>query len=1810
MKIKHGEKKIEFNLILMTLLISSIILSSNIISIPQANSILYIPKNNLSENKFNQIQISSSDSLQEKNPTNSNLADPELKIDSRLLPKLDQPVLYENYVKLIIVFNPKATSLPQYPKEVHIITQFELFKGQKIECPIGLVHVIAEFPEIRNIWLDTPYKLNPYQDIDVGKVIRSASDSNLDPNFANFTKEIHAPELWNQGYNGSSVVIAVLDTGVDITGSGGGDLDDFDDNSGRTKFLGSVSMVPDEPLYYSDLNGRGTFHAGIACGTGNLNKSYIGVAPGAYYLNVKIYDSLGITYWSFIISGIEWAVSHGADIILFANTIPGLYIDPVCQSINTAVDRGVSVIAPVGDDGPGYMSVNTPGQALKAIRIGTYDSFTNDVWTSSSRGPTFDFARGPDIVAPGVNLIGPRAQLISDQSLDLVKNLASSTGIQTESTNMLWEMMDKNFDAISSTLETFPKSTYGEPLSYNGNYTRASGTGPAAAVVAGAVAILLSAFPMVTPALIHQSIMETATPIHIEQDLNSEGKGLINVEAAFNWLDKYFQTHQDQLSPTSAPLLYPGIVSTKNISIYGDGTLPSNYYQGIQTYDISGVMSSQGMMDMIISTNSSVNPNSNVTMENLTAIHLPLNQFGLCFSLNSSSSEFHWFSEFNVIREMHQCINNIYYADGYKRYSSILELKGLYTVMNLETWSYFGDYSNQSVHINFTNPLTGEPIQSDYDLQQLENVQRVNAFKISFHFINARSDGLIFNNLSLLSYFKADLFLNEDGELANLEENQSLNSLANFTYDDTVGYDESSQILFVSDQNNSTDYVRSDNYASMGFQSLDHNISAYTLGESIRLLANLTVSYEKASDWNYNTQLNASLAGEGHSDPGFAGLYSLGSLAYGTSTTFTGALSLGQSNTTAGAIQSMKDQVSYLKLNVTNYNVTDLMILSSNFSRITEKDQKYDSKVLFMNIGNQIVDNSQLGFIVNRSNSPDQYHIQSAIFNLHNIQPFKLYEMNASWVPLSTGIFVVGWVIGDLDQIMEGMYTSYSDIQIANPFELAQNLGDVNLLSNVLARTVFVVDGSFYEQQKYSLFTAFPDKLDQNPMKIYAPMDYAIYNLTVFAIHPMADIHILCDGIGSNLAVFLDPKLNLSSQNPFSKISIRNLDSYTSIPFIIFGNPLTPPGIINFNITFSRVNENGQLYVFYRIPVELHFSANRGRIWFDCVHLNMFVSPNIVGSGSLDSFFYTNDQADQNETPISTIPGFNQTFGNFNDIDSMQLDTSQGFDITQFFDLNERLDTTWGNFFKLRDLWAQPESNHGKGASLFTIFPFITLNLTQIIDLNALSASNTVTNVNNSNNTNNTGGMGMGMGMENPIQMQNLTWNNFSTSNLIPPSTFLGKTLGNYSFTSEIQTTNTINHDLLQFFDGLVINDPEQGFLPKEISDIQNWVNAGGTLYVWAEDAHHSNLTSLNSLLQPFSLQIANNSFFSYKDHKDLQNQDGYYHLNLTISDKINPAHLFDDADQSIHEIVMKDPVEILSLDKSKSTILGKGIIGDKGVIGVSYSGKGRVVVIGDNDLFKENLLDAGNNSLFAQQILRWGQENYYDFKISVSPSTIAMGDQGFADIQLKNYKNATTKGYLSQGLFFVGTYFYENGSMINASLYGIQLPLLPVFRTQEGHYSLWLDSAWCPDLGSYYILVQIDHPVGVSECMYIHFDIVQGLSIEPVQRYEAPPPSYPAYIDQIGIYSIVFMGFLIWFYRTQKNKTRLKITPLKGDYLNIAKTKLNEGRTQFKLMLRGLENQEVEDIEKIRFLLTHQTQLKKFFKDLKKFGENIGEHI
>ncbi|HNW77978.1 MAG TPA: S8 family serine peptidase, partial [Candidatus Competibacteraceae bacterium] len=125
-----------------------------------------------------------------------------------------------------------------------------------------------------------------------------------DPNYASawHLPKIQAPTAWDNS-QGSGVIIAILDTGVDASHP------DLAGNlvAGWNPVSGNTDT--------SDVYGHGTKVAGSAAAMANNGVGVVGVAGSARIMPIRITnDPTGYAYWSNIANGLTWAADHGAQV--------------------------------------------------------------------------------------------------------------------------------------------------------------------------------------------------------------------------------------------------------------------------------------------------------------------------------------------------------------------------------------------------------------------------------------------------------------------------------------------------------------------------------------------------------------------------------------------------------------------------------------------------------------------------------------------------------------------------------------------------------------------------------------------------------------------------------------------------------------------------------------------------------------------------------------------------------------------------------------------------------------------------------------------------------------------------------------------------------------------------------------------------------------------------------------------------------------------------------------------------------------------------------------------------------------------------------------------------------------------------------------------------------------------------------------------------------------------------------------------------------------------------------------------------------
>ena len=95
----------------------------------------------------------------------------------------------------------------------------------------------------------------------------------------------------------------------------------------------------DDENSITDYNGHGTHVAGIAAGSGSKNSLYIGIAPGAKLIILKVGSTYGEITLSALLAAIDTAIEHDADVISMSLGFSSGDPDNI---ISLAVDKAVA----------------------------------------------------------------------------------------------------------------------------------------------------------------------------------------------------------------------------------------------------------------------------------------------------------------------------------------------------------------------------------------------------------------------------------------------------------------------------------------------------------------------------------------------------------------------------------------------------------------------------------------------------------------------------------------------------------------------------------------------------------------------------------------------------------------------------------------------------------------------------------------------------------------------------------------------------------------------------------------------------------------------------------------------------------------------------------------------------------------------------------------------------------------------------------------------------------------------------------------------------------------------------------------------------------------------------------------------------------------------------------------------------------------------------------------------------------------------------------------------------------------------------
>ncbi|GAA2159168.1 S8 family serine peptidase [Humibacillus xanthopallidus] len=305
------------------------------------------------------------------------------------------------------------------------------------------------------------------------------ASSPVEPNIAT----VGAPALWQGDVRGSGVVVATLDSGVDASHPDLGPRW----RGGTNSWFDPFGQHPGTPV---DLSGHGTATMGLIVG-GDAGGTSIGMAPGARWIAARIFNDAGASSATAVHQAFQWVLDPDRDPSTpdapqVVNGSWSIGSSPGCDlsfqpDVRNLVAAGILPVFAAGNFGPAASTSVSPANYPESFAVGGVDALDASSPTSSSGPSTCGGRSGafPDAVAPGVAV---------------------------------------------TTADRF------------GLFQTLSGTSVAAPHVAGALALLISARPELSPERQRAALTTSAVDLGPVGPDPRFGSGRLDVGAALAWL--------------------------------------------------------------------------------------------------------------------------------------------------------------------------------------------------------------------------------------------------------------------------------------------------------------------------------------------------------------------------------------------------------------------------------------------------------------------------------------------------------------------------------------------------------------------------------------------------------------------------------------------------------------------------------------------------------------------------------------------------------------------------------------------------------------------------------------------------------------------------------------------------------------------------------------------------------------------------------------------------------------------------------------------------------------------------------------------------------------------------------------------------------------------------------------------------------------------------------------------------------------------------------------------------------------------------
>ena len=358
-----------------------------------------------------------------------------------------------------------------------------------IRIRIDKVEGIAELPFVRQIRGVANHKRKPPEVEPLQGELYKLNDlagygRNYGPSLPQLD-QLNVPIVHDMGFTGDNVIVGMLDTGYRK------DHEAFAAAFFEGRVLAEWDFINDDGNTQNeagDPSGQHN-HGTLTWSTlgGEFDGKLYGPAYKADFVLAKTEDTDGEQpieedYW---VAGLEWADSIGAEVMSSSLAYSDWYAASdydgntcvTSVAADMAASRGIVVCNAMGNEGPGYRTLDAPADADSVLACGAVND-SGVIASFSSRGPTYDGRIKPEVVARGV-----------------ATYCAQSSGVDY--------------------------------------YGGANGTSLSTPLVGGCTAVLMSAHPDWTAMQAREAMMMTAN--NATSPDSTYGWGLLNLFAALNY---------------------------------------------------------------------------------------------------------------------------------------------------------------------------------------------------------------------------------------------------------------------------------------------------------------------------------------------------------------------------------------------------------------------------------------------------------------------------------------------------------------------------------------------------------------------------------------------------------------------------------------------------------------------------------------------------------------------------------------------------------------------------------------------------------------------------------------------------------------------------------------------------------------------------------------------------------------------------------------------------------------------------------------------------------------------------------------------------------------------------------------------------------------------------------------------------------------------------------------------------------------------------------------------------------------------------